>query len=77
MQLTGNVKKQVLQSLQLLQYHEVLLHKVVGGASMHDSVWNQFLHAEPNYIVSGKSVILQTQYTGTSSTDWIMLFTIA
>ena len=44
---------------------------IVGGASIHDSVWNQFLHAEHwIQLVSGKSIILQTQYTGTSSADF-------
>ena len=57
--------------LQMLQYHGVLLQKVVGGVSIHgDSVWNQFLHAEHwIQLVSGMSGILQTQCTGTSSTD--------
>ena len=73
-----NKHKQVMQSytsketfyIHLLQYHVVLLESAVCGTLMQDSVWYHLLQPEHSIQrVFGSSGILQTQYTGTSSTD--------
>ena len=64
-------EKTTLSYIHLLQYHVVLVERAVLGTLTQDSVWYHLLQPEHSIQrVFGSSGIQQTQYTGTSSTDF-------